>query len=141
MNGRTWLGILVAGWLLSVAAGCSRQAGSVGSIASLCEALPGPGWSDVQFHPVDATTLAEAGITAAGIVRSGDLRMEVYEIGTLGTVPRVADLFAATGDPVLTGGLLVVLVPPGPDDREVVARLLEVGLRRHGPNQSPATGP
>jgi hypothetical protein len=136
MKRRCGLVLLLLVGLAGLGPGCSRRPVSVGSIASLCEALPGPGWSDVQFHPVDAATLAEAGITTAGLVRSGELRMEVYEIGTLDAVNRVADLFAATGDPVLIGGLLVVLVPAGPDDQEVVARLLEVGLRRHGPNRS-----
>ncbi|HMO03433.1 MAG TPA: hypothetical protein PKC67_00690 [Kiritimatiellia bacterium] len=116
----------------SALTGCSRQPLDVHSIATLRKALPGRGWPEVSYHPVDAATLAQAGITAAGLIRSGDYRMEVYEVGRIDSVTRVADLFAATGDVVFTGGMLVVLVPIGPDIAAVSERLTNLGLLRHG---------
>ncbi len=107
-------------------------------MASLQRALPGRGWLDMTYHPVDVSSLAEAGITTAGLIRSGPYRMEVYEVGRHEAVMRVAELLAATGDVVFTGGLLVVLVPAGPDAADVTARLVELGLRRHGPDRAPA---
>ena len=100
------------------------------SIGALQKALVAKGWSDVEFQPVENAALTDVGIKEAGLLFRGIYRIEVYHVADADKLSDVAGFFAETGDPVLTSGPLVVLVPSGRGDAEVIEILNELGFSR-----------
>lgn len=115
-------------FIFIIACSCTRKTEPMTSIGALQKALVATGWSDVEFQPVENTALSEVGITEAGLIYRGMYRIEVYHVADTGKIYDVAGFFAESGDPVFTSGQLVVLVPSGRGDQDVIEILTRLGF-------------